>query len=196
MTTVLPDIRLGPLRAEAVTVGVSDLSFLRGVDAIIGLDVLSRSSFSIDYKARQLTFGPLVAREPTARLEVTPPFLTVQLALAGEPVRLLVDTGSRGVSSCSNVACAADFRLRSSTANCCCTTCRGPLGSNGCFCSLSVRANRPSTASRGSCPTRPSTTILRGLTVCSEFGSSPRRVRILISTGTGLVSKRVGPTRL
>ena len=95
LTTVLPNIRLGSLRADAVTAGVGDLSFLHGVDAIIGLDVLARSSFSIDYETRQVAFGPLVAREPTVRLEVTPPFLTVQLALAGRPVRLLVDTGSR-----------------------------------------------------------------------------------------------------
>jgi hypothetical protein len=95
LTTVLPSIRLGPLRADAVTAGVGDLSFLHGVDAIIGLDVLSRSSFSIDYEAKQVTFGPLVAREPTVRLQVTSPFLTVQLALAGRPIRLLVDTGSR-----------------------------------------------------------------------------------------------------
>lgn len=95
LTTVLPTIRVGPLHAEAVTVGVGDLSFLHGVDAIIGLDVLSRSSFSIDYEARQVVFGPLMAREPTVRLDVTPPFLTVQLALAGRPVRLLVDTGTR-----------------------------------------------------------------------------------------------------
>jgi hypothetical protein len=95
LTTVLPNIRLGPLRADAVTAGVGDLSFLHGVDAIIGLDVLLRSSFSIDYETRQVAFGPLVAREPMVRLEVTPPFLTVQLALAGRPFRLLVDTGSR-----------------------------------------------------------------------------------------------------
>lgn len=94
-TTVLPSIRLGPLRAEAVTARVGDLSFLHGVDAIIGLDVLARSSFSIDYEVRQVAFGPLMAREPTVRLEVTPPFLTVQLTLAGRPVRLLVDTGSQ-----------------------------------------------------------------------------------------------------
>jgi hypothetical protein len=29
------------------------------------------------------------------RLEVTPPFLTVQLTISGKPFRLLVDTGSR-----------------------------------------------------------------------------------------------------
>ncbi len=93
-TTVLPNIRLGPLWANAVPAGVGDLGFLHGVDAILGLDVLSRSSFSIDYEQRLLTFGPVTPREPNVPLEVTPPFLTVQLALAGESFRFLVDTGS------------------------------------------------------------------------------------------------------
>jgi len=93
-STVLPDIRLGPLRAEGVPVGIGDLSFLHGVDAIVGLDVLSRSSFSIDYKERWIEFGPVTAREPSLNLEVTPPFLTVQLMLAGQAYRFLVDTGS------------------------------------------------------------------------------------------------------
>jgi len=95
LTTVLPNVRLSPLRAESVTAGVGDLSFLNGVDAIIGLDVLTRSIVSIDYETRQVAFGPLVPREPTVQLEGTPPFLTVRLALAGRPIRLLVDTGSR-----------------------------------------------------------------------------------------------------
>jgi len=94
LTTVLPNVRLSPLRAESVTAGVGDLSFLNGVDAIIGLDVLTRSSVSIDYETRQVAFGPLVPREPTVQLEGTPPFLTVRLALAGRPIRRLVDTGS------------------------------------------------------------------------------------------------------
>jgi hypothetical protein len=94
-TTVLPDVRVGPLSAGQVTAGVGDLSSLRGVDAVIGLDVLSRSSFSIDYEERQLVFGPVVARQPSVPLEATPPFLTVQLTVSGRPVRLLVDSGSR-----------------------------------------------------------------------------------------------------
>ena len=93
-TAVLPIIRLGPLKAEAVEAGVGDLSFLHGVDAVIGLDVLSRSSFSIDYKKRQLLFGPVEARRPSAPLESRPPFLTVPLTISGRSVRLLVDTGS------------------------------------------------------------------------------------------------------
>jgi hypothetical protein len=74
---------------------VGDLSFLHGVDAIVGLDVLSRASFSIDYQARRLLFGPVTARQPSLQLEVTPPFLTIQIALAGQQFRLIVDTGSR-----------------------------------------------------------------------------------------------------
>jgi hypothetical protein len=92
---VLPDMRLGSFRAETVPAGVGDLSFLHGVDAIVGLDVLSRSSFSIDYQHREISFGPMDARHPAIRLEVTPPFLTVQLTISGRPFRLLVDTGSR-----------------------------------------------------------------------------------------------------
>jgi predicted aspartyl protease len=93
-TAVLPEIRLGLLRFQAVTAGIGDLSFVSGVDAIIGLDILSRGSFSIDYAERQLTFGPLSPRDQGLRLEVTPPFLTVQVRISGQPFRLMVDTGS------------------------------------------------------------------------------------------------------
>lgn len=93
--TLLPSIRLGPLRADAITADIGDLAFLHGVDAVIGLDVLSRSSFGIDYETHEVTFGAQAIHEPTVPLEFTPPFLTVQLMLAGRPVRLLVDTGSR-----------------------------------------------------------------------------------------------------
>src|SRR5262245_31153815 len=97
LSAILPDVRLGPLHAATTVAHVGDLSFLDGyrVDAIIGLDLLTRSSFSIDYDRRLLTFGSLVARDPSLHLEVTPPFLTVRVALGGRPLRLLVDTGSR-----------------------------------------------------------------------------------------------------
>jgi predicted aspartyl protease len=95
LIAVLEDLRVGPFHAGNVTASVGDLSFLHGVDAVIGLDVLFRSSFGIDYEKHELRFGPVVTRQPSVLLEATPPFLTVQLTLAGKPVRLLVDTGSR-----------------------------------------------------------------------------------------------------
>jgi len=93
-TTVLPNIRLGARHVDAVPAGVADLSYLHGVDVIVGLDVLSRVSFSIDYVERRLEFGPVLARKPGLRLEATPPFITVQLSISGKPFRFLVDTGS------------------------------------------------------------------------------------------------------
>ena len=77
--TILPDVRLGPIRADSLIAGVGDLSFLGCcVDAIIGVDVLTRRSFSIDYDQRLLTFGPLVASDRSVPLEVIPPFLIVR----------------------------------------------------------------------------------------------------------------------
>jgi predicted aspartyl protease len=93
--TTLPNVRVGPIRADSVLADVGDLSFLGPhVDGIVGLDLLTRSSFSIDYQQRQLTFGPVEATDPGLHLDVTPPFLTVKVELGGHPFRLLVDTGS------------------------------------------------------------------------------------------------------
>jgi hypothetical protein len=64
------------------------------VDAIVGLDVLAHTSFSIDYQGRTLSFAPTGGEDTVAPLELTSPFLTVRLTIAGQPVRLLVDTGS------------------------------------------------------------------------------------------------------
>ena len=49
-STVLNGFRIGALETGPVPAGVSDLSYLEGVriDAIVGLDVLARTSFRID----------------------------------------------------------------------------------------------------------------------------------------------------
>jgi predicted aspartyl protease len=93
-TAVVSSIRLGPVSAEMVRVSVGNLFFLNGVDAIIGLDLLSRCSFSIDYEQRQVVFGPIARPEAGVGLDITPPFLTVPISISGRRYRLLVDTGS------------------------------------------------------------------------------------------------------
>src|SRR5262245_40368340 len=96
-SAVLDGFHIGALQSGPVPAGVSDLSYLEGVhvDAIVGLDVLARTSFGIDYRTRVLTFAPTGREEAVAPIEVIWPFVTVRLTVAGQPVRVLVDTGSR-----------------------------------------------------------------------------------------------------
>jgi hypothetical protein len=93
----LDGFRIGSLQSGPVAAGVGDLSFLQGVrvDAIVGLDVLAPTNFGIDYQTRMLTFGSRGREDQIAPLEIVWPFVTVRMMIAGEPVRLLVDTGSR-----------------------------------------------------------------------------------------------------
>jgi len=107
----LPELRLGPLRAQSLRVLVRDLGFLSralgiGIDAVIGLDVLRGSSFTIDYKATKIVFGPPQSLTASMPFETGPPFITVRIQIEGEPIRVLLDTGSSGL---------ALFRHRSSS---------------------------------------------------------------------------------
>ncbi|MGE5813780.1 MAG: aspartyl protease family protein, partial [Acidobacteriota bacterium] len=95
-SAVLDGLRIGSLRSGPVPAGIGDLSYLEGVriDAIVGLDVLARANFSIDYETRELTFAPQGREDEIAPLAIVWPFVTVGMTIAGEQVRLLVDTGS------------------------------------------------------------------------------------------------------
>jgi hypothetical protein len=95
-SAVVDGFRIGSLQSGPVPAAVGDLSYLKGVhvDAIVGLDVLARTSFSIDYRTRVLRLAAEGQLESVAPLEIVWPFLTVRMTVAGQPVRLLVDTGS------------------------------------------------------------------------------------------------------
>ena len=95
-TALLEGFAIGPLRSGPAPALVTDLSSAGGLrlDAIVGLDVLARRSFRIDYAARVLTLSPTGREDWTAPLEVVWPFLTARLVVGGQPVRLLIDTGS------------------------------------------------------------------------------------------------------
>ena len=97
---VLSDLRVGPLEPGEVPGFIGDLSYLRGklsysIDGIVGLDVLARRSFGIDYKAHTLSFGPSERESAVAPMQVIWPFLTVRMFVSGHSMQLLVDTGSR-----------------------------------------------------------------------------------------------------
>lgn len=93
---VMEGFRIGSLQSGPVPAGVGNLSYLEGVriDAIVGLDVLAHTNFSIDYRTRVLTVSPEGREDAVAPLEIVWPFATVRMTIAGEQVRLLIDTGS------------------------------------------------------------------------------------------------------
>ncbi len=82
----LPSLLLGPVRVQALPVLTQDLSFLRKalgykVDAIIGLDVLGKSSFTINYRTKEMLL----------------PLVTIRTKFQDLQLRLVVDTGSPDV---------------------------------------------------------------------------------------------------
>jgi predicted aspartyl protease len=99
--TVLSQLDLGPIRKQAIPVVISDLKFLEKdvvghVDAILGLAVLGDRNFTLDYKQKELVFGA-VENKRAVPFASDPPFVTVQVEFGGQPLSLLVDTGTSGL---------------------------------------------------------------------------------------------------
>jgi predicted aspartyl protease len=95
----LPFVRVGPARVESVSVLVQDLSSIekrlgRRIDAVVGLDVLGKNSFSINYSTKRLRFGPVQQTRSTVSFEAGTFFIIVEARLGDRPVRLMVDTGA------------------------------------------------------------------------------------------------------
>ncbi len=102
MTTeqvLLPSLQLGPLRVTLVPAVIRDLSYFQDslsahVDVIVGIDVLSRTSFTVDYEARKLILGPAELLSNSVPCDPRSPYPTVALRLGNRVVRVLVDRGA------------------------------------------------------------------------------------------------------
>jgi len=106
--TTIPEVRFGQIQAKDVDMMVGDLSafssYAKGIDAVIGTDLLKLSNFSIDYTTKTIVFH-LKLREYARRAAQSPPTSTdpqsdcviLELQIQGHPVKLIVDTGFPGV---------------------------------------------------------------------------------------------------
>ncbi len=97
--TTIAAIKVGTARFDSVPVLVRDLRFLRkpfgrGIDGILGLDLLARTSFSVDYRTHKLVLGDCVARSHRVPLVHDAPLLAVPLQVAGHAINVLVDTAA------------------------------------------------------------------------------------------------------
>ena len=99
----LPSLQLGSLQAAPVPVVVRDLSYFRDlfsvqVDVIVGIDILSRGSFTVDYEARKLILGPVERLSNSVPCDPRFPYPTVPLRIGNRRVRVLVDTGAQDLA--------------------------------------------------------------------------------------------------
>jgi hypothetical protein len=99
---VLPSVQIGALRAVFLPVLIRDLgSFQKSlgirIDAVIGLDLLSLSNFSIDYTTRRIVFGVAPVSGSSVPFQIAPPWLTVRMEVNGVSLHLLLDTAASGI---------------------------------------------------------------------------------------------------
>src|SRR5947207_7798789 len=97
---LLPSLQLGSLRATLLPAVVRDLSYFQvslsaHVDVIVGVDLLSRTSFTVDYEARKLILGPAERLSNSVPCDPRSPYPTVALRLGHRVVRVIVDTGAQ-----------------------------------------------------------------------------------------------------
>src|SRR5437773_11055 len=95
---VLPSLVLGRIHAESLPVLTQDLSFFQKalghkVDGIVGLDVLRKSSFTINYKTKEMLFGPIESLTFSAPFDTDVPIVTIRVEFKNQQLRLVVDSG-------------------------------------------------------------------------------------------------------
>jgi hypothetical protein len=96
---VLPEIEIGPIRVTSLPVLLSDLSGLEKdlgipIAGVIGLDVLSKASFRLDYQKKLIQFGKFAPGGIAVALPQGSSIAVAEVMWGGVSVRMMVDTGS------------------------------------------------------------------------------------------------------
>jgi predicted aspartyl protease len=100
-SATLPEVQFGPIRAAHLVMFIGHLAeyseFAKNADAIIGLDMLKLSNFTIEFETKKIIFH---STGPTAYVPHGDPLsdcLILELQVQGHPVRLVIDSGLPGI---------------------------------------------------------------------------------------------------
>lgn len=99
LAAIVPEIRLGPLQALSVPVLVTDLSPVERdlnlpIAGILGMDVLGRTSFRLDYGRHLIEFCEIAPSGIPVDLSPRTNLPIAEIKIGGEILHLVVDTGS------------------------------------------------------------------------------------------------------
>jgi hypothetical protein len=96
---MIPEIEFGPIRAVSLPMQVQDLSRLARdlgvpIAGILGLDVLSKSSFRLDYDKKEIEFGDVSREGIPVHVDARAGLAVAEVRIEGKQARVLVDTGT------------------------------------------------------------------------------------------------------
>jgi len=112
-SVTLPDLEFGSIRRQNFPVMVADFSRIgtglgTRIDAVVGLDVLGGTNFTVDYVKQRIFFGAS-ALPHTVSFTAGQQFIGVNLKSGGRQLHLLLDTGTPQLVLFENHLRGADY---------------------------------------------------------------------------------------
>lgn len=97
-SVILPSVDIGPVYRQNLPVMVADFSSIgkslgTHIDAVIGLDVIGATNFTIDFQKRRILFHASEERH-SASFTAGPQFIGVKVKTGNRQLKLLLDTGA------------------------------------------------------------------------------------------------------
>jgi len=99
--TTVPEVQFGQVRAKNMQVLVGHVGeyseFAKKADAIIGMDLLKLSNFTIDFDTHKVVFHSFNQEIPAGTRDPLSNCLLFEIRVQNHPIQLVLDTGFQGI---------------------------------------------------------------------------------------------------